>query len=115
MFTSLRAEISHVLTKNMGTSDGDLCSQGMCLFTILIAAKGSGIAQLRYKKTRESGILAVSRARVGDLERNVQLTFLVSKTDICGFPKHAAKTKSTGVAFLWFLQGIYCSSIIFTL
>ena len=54
MFTSLRAEISHVLTKNMGTSDGDLCSQGMCLFTILIAAKGSGIAQLRYKKREKA-------------------------------------------------------------
>ena len=28
----------------------DLCSQGMCLLTILIAVKGSGIAQLRYQK-----------------------------------------------------------------
>ena len=27
-----------------------VCSQGMCLLTILIAAKGSGVAQLSYQK-----------------------------------------------------------------
>ena len=34
----------------------DLCSQDMCLLTILIAAKGSGIAQLRYQKCAEKAV-----------------------------------------------------------
>ena len=36
-----------------------LCAQTIsCLLTILIAAKGNGIVQLRYKKPLESGIFA---------------------------------------------------------
>ena len=64
----------------------DLCSQGMRLLAILIAAKGSSIAQLRYQKREKAAslpkisinIFNVSRG-VGGLDRNVQLTLLVDK------------------------------------
>ena len=68
-----------------------LCSQGMCLLTILKAAKGSGIAQLRYQKHEKAvflpkisiNIFDVSKGcGVGGLERNVQMTFPVGKIDM---------------------------------
>ena len=36
------------------------CAQTLCFFTILIAAKGSGIAQLRYKSERAVSLLKAS-------------------------------------------------------
>ena len=54
MFTSLRAEIFHVPTKNMGTREISARAQVVCLLTILTAAKGSGMAQLRYKKREKA-------------------------------------------------------------
>ena len=35
----------------------DLCSQGTCFLTILTAAKGSGIAQLTYQKSKKAASL----------------------------------------------------------
>ena len=64
------------------------CAQTtLCLLTILIAAKDSGITQLRYRKREKAvslpkisiNIFDVSR---GGLERNLQLMFLVVKFDM---------------------------------
>ena len=68
----------------------DLCSQGIYLFAILIAAKGSGIVQLKYQKREKAvslpkisiNIFDVSKGGWGMIERNVQLTFLVGKIDM---------------------------------
>ena len=68
----------------------DLCSQGICLHTILIAAKGSGIGQLRYQKREKAASLPIISINIFyvlgvGLEKNVQLTFLVDKIDMRGF------------------------------
>ena len=78
----------------------DLCLQGMCLLTILRAAKGRGIAPLRNQKREKAAslpkisinIFDISKEGVGGwgvegLERNVQMTFLVGKINTRGFPK----------------------------
>ena len=63
----------------------------LCLLTILIAAKRSGMAQLRYQKREKAiflpkksiNVFDVSSGREsGGLERNVKLTFLVGKIDM---------------------------------
>ena len=54
------------------------CAQTtLCLLTILIAAKSTIIS---------INIFDVSKGGEGGLERNVKLTFLVGKVDMCGFP-----------------------------
>ena len=67
------------------------CAQiTLCLLTILIAAEGSGIAQLRYQKREKAESLPKITTNIFDiskrggwgrgggvLERNVKLTFLV--------------------------------------
>ena len=69
------------------------CAQTtLCLLTILIAAKDSGITQLRYRKREKAvslpkisiNIFDVSRGtrNEGGLERNLQLMFLVVKFDM---------------------------------
>ena len=69
----------------------NLCSQGMCLLTPLIAAKGSGIAQFRCQRREKAVSLPKISINIFDfskvdgrrgLEKNVQLKFLVGKIDM---------------------------------
>ena len=47
----------------------DLCSQGTCLLTILIAAKGSGIAQLGYQKCEKAVSLKKISINIFDVSK----------------------------------------------
>ena len=65
----------------------------LCLLTILIAAKGIGMAQFSYQKCEKAvslpniskNIFDVSKVVGGGLERNTKWTFLVGKIDIPNF------------------------------
>ena len=47
----------------------DLCSQAMCLLTTLIAAKGSGIAQLIYQKGEKAVSLPKISINIFDVSK----------------------------------------------
>ena len=47
----------------------DLCSQGIYLFAILIAAKGSGIVQLKYQKREKAVSLPKISINIFDVSK----------------------------------------------
>ena len=63
----------------------DLCSQGMCLLMILMADKGSGIVQLRYRKRERAVSFDVTRGGGGGGGSREKRTFDVS----CGQNRYA--------------------------
>ena len=68
VFTTLRAEISHVPHEKHGNMR-DLCSQGMGLLTTLIAAKGSSTHRIHKAWSEFSAVW--SRGNLGQGKRSI--------------------------------------------